>query len=111
MAREPFQSLSEQMYYILLALWEPECGADISRQVADMSHGRIRIGPGTLYTLLARFEEQGMIRQTAVEGRRRYYVITEKGRQMLCAEYRRLQSLVADGALRLNSRAGGYDEE
>lgn len=111
MAREPFQSLSEQMYYILLALWEPECGADISRQVADMSHGRIRIGPGTLYTLLARFEEQDIIRQTAVEGRKRYYVITEKGRQMLRTEYGRLQTLVTDGAFRLESPTGGYDEE
>ena len=51
MAREQFQSLSEQMYYILLALWKPQCGADISRQVTDLSEGRIRIGPGTLYTL------------------------------------------------------------
>lgn len=30
MAREQFQSLSEQMYYILLALWDEQCGADIS---------------------------------------------------------------------------------
>ena len=111
MALEQFQSLSEQMYYILLALWEPLCGADISRQVIRLSRGRIRIGPGTLYTLLARFEEQQIILQTGSEGRKRYYVITEKGKQMLFTEYRRLRSLAADGAAYLDSGTGGNDEK
>ena len=77
MAREQFQSLSEQMYYILLALWEPQCGADISRRVSALSGQRIQVGPGTLYTLLARFEEQQIILETGSQGRRRYYVITD----------------------------------
>lgn len=111
MAREQFQSLSEQMYYILLALWEPQCGADISRQVTALSGGRIRIGPGTLYTLLARFEEQQMILQTGSEGRKRYYVITDKGKQMLHTEYRRLQTLVRDGCPYLSSGTGGCNEK
>lgn len=98
MAREQFQSLSEQMYYILLALWDVQCGADISRQVTSLSGGRIRIGPGTLYTLLGRFEEQKMIRETENVGRKRYYVITEKGKQMMHTEYARLRDLIRDGA-------------
>ncbi len=98
MAREQFQSLSEQMYYMLLALWDTQCGADISRQVTRLSQGRIRIGPGTLYTLLARFEEQKMIRETENVGRRRYYVITEKGKEMMREEYIRLQNLIRDGS-------------
>ena len=111
MAREQFQSLSEQMYYILLALWGPQCGADISRQVLELSRGRIRIGPGTLYTLLARFEEQQIILQTGSKGRKRYYVITEKGKQMLKTEYERLQTLVRDGASYLQAGTGGFDYE
>jgi len=97
MAREQFQSLSEQMYYILLALWDTQCGADVSRQVTHLSRGRIRIGPGTLYTLLGRFEEQGIIEETGNAGRKRYYVITEKGKQMMRTEYARLQNLIQDG--------------
>lgn len=97
MAREQFQSLSEQMYYILLALWDTQCGADISRRVTQLSGGRIRIGPGTLYTLLGRFEEQGMIQETESVGRKRYYVITEKGKQMMRTEYARLRNLIRDG--------------
>ena len=49
MAREQFQSLTEQMYYILLALLEPRCGVDISQKAMEISRGRMQIGPGTLY--------------------------------------------------------------
>lgn len=111
MAREQFQSLSEQMYYILLALWEPQYGADISRQVTELSEGRIRIGPGTLYTLLGRFKEQQMILETSSQGRKRYYVITDKGKEMLYTEYKRLKLLVKNGFPYLGSETGGSYEE
>lgn len=112
MAREQFQSLSEQMYYILLALWDTQCGADISRRVERLSEGRIQIGPGTLYTLLGRFQEQEMIRETECVGRKRYYVITEKGKAMMRTEYARLLALIRDGApwLEPAEKGGGKDD-
>ena len=79
MAREQFQSLTEQMYYILLALLEPRCGVDISQKAMEISRGRMQIGPGTLYTLLAKFEKEDMIKEAGVEGRRKYYQITDHG--------------------------------
>lgn len=39
MAREQFQSLTEQMYYILLALLEPRCGVDISQKAIGNIQG------------------------------------------------------------------------
>lgn len=109
MAREQFQTLTEQMYYILLALLTPRCGVDISQKAMDISDGRIQIGPGTLYTLLAKFEKEDMIREVRVEGRRRYYQITEHGRKMLEEEYQRLETLVNEGRPFL--RGGVPDEE
>lgn len=103
MAREQFQSLTEQMYYILLALLEPRCGVDISKRAMEISQGRIEIGPGTLYTLLAKFEKEDMIREVKTEGRRRYYQITGRGRGMLEEEYRRLERLVEEGKAYLGS--------
>ena len=38
---------------------------------------RVRLGPGTLYTILAKFEEEGFLQETAVEGRKRTYQLTE----------------------------------
>lgn len=97
MAREQFQTLTEPMYYILLALTQECCGVDIMQKVKEISHGRVMVGPGTLYAMLAKFEENGVIQMTASEGRRKSYIITEIGREMLQKEYDRLMIMVRDG--------------
>ncbi len=96
MAREQFQTLTEPMYYILLALMQECCGVDIMEKVKQISKGRVRVGPGTLYAMLAKFEENGVIRKTAEEGRRKSYIITEQGKDMLREEYRRLITMTED---------------
>ena len=90
MPRAKFQTLTEQMYYILLCLNEECCGMDIMDAVSAMTDGRVRVGAGTLYHLLEEFAQAGMIRQTRAEGRRRSYVLTEAGRRRLEEEYRRI---------------------
>ena len=52
MAREKFQTLTEQMFYILLCLRTELCGTDIMAQVSTLTKGRVSVGPGTLYNLL-----------------------------------------------------------
>ena len=97
MAREQLQTLTEPMYYILLALTRECCGVDIMEKVKDLSHGRVTVGPGTLYAMLAKFEEKDIIRLTASEGRRKSYVITDQGREELRKEFLRLKQMVSDG--------------
>ena len=99
MAREQLQTLSEPMYYTLLALTEECCGVDIMERVRELSHGRVLVGPGTLYAMLAKFEEKDIIRLTASEGRRKSYVITDAGKEELRKEYERLQTMVSDGSI------------
>lgn len=96
MAREKFQTLTEQMFYILLCLRREQCGADIMAQVRELTSGRVVVGPGTLYNLLESFLQAGMIQETKVEGRKRSYLLTETGRKALDDEYRRLRTLTAD---------------
>ena len=96
MAREKFQTLTEQMFYILLCLTREQCGVDIMERVAEMTGGRVVIGPGTLYSLLESFQQEGFIRETKVEGRRRGYRITPRGRERLEEERERLAALLAD---------------
>ena len=67
MAREKFQTLTEQMFYILLCLQEECYGMDIMEKVAAMTAGRVTIGPGTLYNLLEQFQKAGIIAETRVE--------------------------------------------
>ena len=89
--REKYQTLTEQMFYILLCLEEEQCGVDIMERVAAMTEGRVAIGPGTLYSLLENFQREGFIRETKVEGRRRSYQITVRGQLLLREEARRLE--------------------
>ena len=96
MPRERFKTLTEQMFYILLCLHEERRGVDILELVRSLTNERVNIGSGTLYDLLEQFVKEGAIRETKAEGRRRSYIITEKGQQMMDKEYGRLLGQVAD---------------
>lgn len=96
MPRERFKTLTEQMFYILLCLRQECRGADILELVRTLTAGRVSIGSGTLYDLLEQFAAEGIIRETRAEGRRRSYIMTEKGREMLGREYQRLRCQTAD---------------
>lgn len=96
MPREKFQALTEQMFYILLCLRTESCGMDIMTQVESLTAGRVRVGPGTLYNLLEQFAAADFIRQTRVEGRRRSYILTDKGRTALREEYERITAQAND---------------
>lgn len=96
MPRAKFQTLTEQMFYILLCLREECCGIDILDKVPAMTGGRVSVGSGTLYNLLEQFCTEGMIRETRVEGRKRSYLLTAKGREMLEKEYERIRAQAED---------------
>lgn len=96
MPREKFQTLTEQMFYILLCLKEECCGMDIMGKVEELTNGRVRVGPGTLYNLLEQFQSAGFIKETKVVGRKRSYILQEKGEAMLREEYQRLKKLTVD---------------
>ena len=96
MPRVKFRTLTEQMFYTLLCLKEECYGMDILDKVPSMTNGQVNVGSGTLYTLLEQFLEEGMIRETKMEGRRRSYILTEKGQEMLKKEYDRICAQAAD---------------
>lgn len=89
--------LTEAMFYILMSLLRHDvCGTDIADFVCGRTDGRVRIGPGTLYTLLGKFQTEQLITEIAVEGRKRTYRITEKGKTVYYDELARLRRCVAD---------------
>lgn len=96
MPRAKFHTLTEQMFYILLCLRKECYGMDILDRVPAMTDGRVHVGSGTLYNLLEQFLEEGMIRETKVEGRRRSYILTQKGQEMLDKEYQRIHAQAQD---------------
>ena len=96
MPREKFVTLTEQMFYILICLQTECCGIDIMEMVDKMTAGRVKVGPGTLYNLLEQFMDERIIDFTKSVGKKRSYVITNKGRELLEKEYNRLLSQVTD---------------
>ena len=90
--------LTEPMYYVLMSFLRQEmCGTEITEFVDRKTMGRVRLGPGTLYTLLARFQDDGLIAETSVDGRKRTYRLTDKGRTVFEEELARLRICVDDG--------------
>ena len=96
MARAKFHTLTEQMFYVLLCLRDERCGIDILDLVRELTGGRVSVGSGTLYNLLEQFLDAGFIRETRVEGRRRSYILTERGLETLKNEYERIRAQAAD---------------
>ena len=96
MARIKFQTLTEQMFYILLCLNDECCGMDIMDKVKEMTDGRVLIGSGTLYNLLGQFVHEGYIVETSAIGKRRNYILTDEGRAVLSNEIERLNKQIVD---------------
>lgn len=96
MPREKYQTLTEQMFYILLCLQNECCGVDIMNIVSEMTEGRVTVGPGTLYALLDNFVSQDFIKLTSIENRKKSYIITANGIEILSKEYNRLYKLTDD---------------
>ena len=92
-------ALTEAVYYILLSLMEPMHGYGIMQNVENLSSGRVRLAAGTLYGAINTLLEKGWI--TALTGeadsRKKEYVITETGRDMLQKELQRLSELLENG--------------
>ncbi|MEV7228001.1 PadR family transcriptional regulator [Polymorphospora sp. 2-325] len=83
--------MTEQAFFILTALvGEPRHGYGIVSEVADLSDRRVDLRVGTLYGVLGRLVDDGLVeldREEPHQGRlRRYYRITERGGDALAAE-------------------------
>lgn len=97
MPRKSLQTLSEPMYYVLLALTNELYGTEIMNEVRRISGQRVNIGPGTLYTMLDKFVSNGLIERTNHSLSVKSYIITDEGKSMLKEEYNRLYKLIEDG--------------
>lgn len=89
--------MTEAMYYVLLALMNPNHGYQLMNAISQVSNGRMQMGPGTLYGVLTRLQKDGLIVIVQDDGRRKVYAITETGQAALIEEYNRLIAMVQDG--------------
>lgn len=91
------QPLTEGVYYILLALFEPRHGYGIMQLADEWSNGRVKLGAGTTYGALKNLQEKKYIETLDGEGRKKEYVITELGKEIVEMEVQRLKELYENG--------------
>ena len=92
---EALPPLKPADFHILLVLLEkPRHGYEIMKEVERESAGAVRLEVGTLYRLLARLLDDGLLEEGEEDGRRRNYALTRLGRRVLKAEAERLASVV-----------------
>jgi len=99
----PHLPLTSAEFHFLLSLADGEKHAyAIMKDVARLTDGAVRLSAGTLYGLVRRFVSEGMIvesmeRPAAAldDERRRYYRLTDFGREVAIAEAGRLENLLA----------------
>ena len=102
MPKRKLDPLPSAAFQILLALADEDLhGYGIMRQVAEQTEGRMRLGPGTLYSSIQNLLEAQLIaeidlREDARLGheRRRYYRLTSAGRKLARSEAERLADLL-----------------
>jgi len=91
--------LTETVFYILLALSTPLHGYGVMQRVSELSEGRVSIGPGTLYGAFTSLAEKDWIVPVvgAANDRKKEYVLTDLGRDVVHAELVRLEELLRNG--------------
>lgn len=100
--------LREPTFLILTALAGKSMhGYGLIAEVARLSDGRISLRPGTLYGALDRLVDGGLVavdHEEIVDGRlRRYYRLTEPGRELLAAEVERMRCNVQAATAQLRA--------
>lgn len=116
---QSFLPLSQAMFHILLALGEEELhGYGITRTVQEHTDGKLRLGAGALYDTLKRLVADGLVVERSQplpsdRERRRYYRLTQLGRQVVAAEAERLQGLIEIARAKhlFPGTEGGYESQ
>ena len=91
--------LTEAVFYILLSTVQPMHGYGIIQNTKEKTKGRLILAAGTLYGAITNLLAKGWIETVNDDpsSRKKEYIITEKGRQVLEAELLRLEELVKNG--------------
>lgn len=97
MPKKLLDPLPSAAFQILLALADGDShGYGIMRHVAEQTSGRMRLGPGTLYSSIQSLLEAACIEEVECESadRRRCYRLTSTGRKRVREEVERLEELL-----------------
>ena len=91
--RRVYVPMTETGFYILFCLREEMHGYSIGQRVKEMTDGAVTISAGTMYGTLSKMEKDGLIQFSREEEKRKLYLITELGEEILSLEIERIRRL------------------
>lgn len=88
--------LTETVYYILLALTEPAHGYAVMQKVEELSRGQVRLAAGTMYGAIENLLKKKLILSLPSDDpRRKVYGISDLGREVLHADFKRMFHMIS----------------
>ena len=91
--KKVYVPMTETGFYILYCLQEEMHGYNIGKKVKELTNGEIMLTPGTMYGSLSKMEKDGLISFIREEEKRKIYLITDLGKEVLDIEIRRIERL------------------
>ena len=110
---KPYLPLGPALWQILVALADGDKhGYAIGKEVARRTDGEVTLRATTLYSVLKRALDDGLIEETRErpdpaldDERRRYYRLTARGRKVAVAESERLATTLKQARVKLFGRS------
>jgi DNA-binding PadR family transcriptional regulator len=88
-------ALTEVTFFVLLSLYEPKHGYGIMQFIENKTQGRLILGAGSLYGAINNLQSKNWIMPVGDDtGRKKEYIITNVGKEIVNLEINRLQELV-----------------
>lgn len=97
--KKKYIPMTETIYYTLLAVITPRHGYAIMQYVSELTGSRVTLGTGTLYTMVGRLVNDGVIVHAPGEQGKKSYQITQIGMELLEIETKRLEKQYSDGRM------------
>jgi len=99
--------MTDAVFYILLALLTPRHGYGVMKYVEGLTDGKVKISSATLYTLLKKLQQEGLIEPCADNStdKKIEYTVTSQGLSIVKAEIDRHIGMAQHGCDALEEKA------
>ncbi|MEH6888610.1 PadR family transcriptional regulator [Bacillus sp. JJ864] len=98
--------LTDTSYYILLSLVDAKHGYLIMKTIETMTNNRFSIGPASMYTTIKKLLSAGLIKLLDDEDKKKTYIATEEGIELLKKEVQRRREMVKHAEEILKQKGG-----
>jgi len=89
------EQLTDSVFYIMAALTEPRHGYAVMSLIEETTEGAFVVGPASLYTIIKKLVTEQLIQlHDDSDSRRKVYVLTDKGREILLEDIERRKTMI-----------------